>query len=81
MTQPELFHQTLTTLGTLEHIDNHYVTVCCCGAEVRTPADVGLATAGCTLRYDGWRRLKDQGWRCPRCQGLAETAGQTKETR
>jgi hypothetical protein len=39
MTLPDLFTPPPTTLGTLEHLDNHYVTVCCCGAEVRTPAD------------------------------------------
>jgi hypothetical protein len=64
MTQPNLF--TLPGSGTIELHNNHYVATCPCGAEHRTPADVGVGTAVCTLRYSGWRRV-ERRWRCRCC--------------
>lgn len=71
------------THGVVERHGDHYAATCAdgCGMSKRVPADVGRATAECTLRYAGWKRGKDKRWRCGRCgaRALATAAGQNEQ--
>jgi hypothetical protein len=57
------------THGVVERHGDHYAATCAggCGMSKHVPADVGRATAECTLRYAGWKRGKDKRWRCSKC--------------